>query len=65
MRDQLLQNKEKQRGKKKDKVMAMTQGGMNEETPSSKSNVPSTPSTPSKVGGAGGNKGGKKKKGKK
>ncbi|GAA5956394.1 hypothetical protein JCM3765_005649 [Sporobolomyces pararoseus] len=63
MRDQLLQNKEKQRGKKKDKVMAMTQGGMNEDT--SKSNAPSTPSTPSKAGGAGGSKGGKKKKGKK
>jgi len=60
MRDQLLQNKEKARGKKKEKVMAMTQGAASSNVDETKS----APATPSKTAG-GGNKGGKKKKGKK
>ncbi|GAA5910574.1 signal recognition particle subunit SRP72 [Sporobolomyces salmoneus] len=64
MRDQLLQNKEKMRGKKRDKVQALTQGSSAVEEP------PSTPgkgtNTPSKASGyKGGGGGGKKKKGKK
>ncbi|GAA6025148.1 hypothetical protein JCM11491_000232 [Sporobolomyces phaffii] len=64
MRDQLLQNKEKARGRKKDKV-ALTQGSAAVDDRKDESN--SKGATLSKAGGGGGaNKGGgKKKKGKK
>ncbi|GAA5923726.1 tetratricopeptide repeat protein [Sporobolomyces koalae] len=65
MRDQLMQHKEKLRGKKKDKVTALlTQGSDAPET--TKNSGVSTTSTPQKGTGGGANqKGGKKKKGKK
>jgi len=59
MRDQLLQKKEKARGKKKEKV-ALTQGSAAVETKQDE-----VKGTPSKTANSGGNNKGKKKKGKK
>ncbi|GAA5882783.1 hypothetical protein JCM16303_002454 [Sporobolomyces ruberrimus] len=66
MRDQLMQNKEKARGKKKDKVTAMTQGSSNATTEDKKEDQGKSLQQKGATGGGGTpSKGGKKKKGKK